>query len=41
MSKCYACNGFAIDIIADGYSIKPVCKNHDVRSLDDIEKDME
>jgi len=40
MSKCYACNGFAIDIIADGYSIKPVCKDHDSRSLDDIEKDI-
>ncbi len=41
MSKCYYCDGFAISINAEGYSIRPVCKNHDARSLDDIEKDME
>lgn len=40
MSKCYYCEGFAINIIADGYAIKPVCKNHDSRSLDEIEEDI-
>ena len=34
MSKCHYCNGFAITIRADGYSIYPVCKNHmDERDL--------
>lgn len=37
MSKCYYCDGFAINIEADGYAIRPVCKNHDTRSLDEIE----
>jgi hypothetical protein len=41
MSKCYYCDGFAISIEADGYSIRPICKNHDSRSLDEIEKDIE
>lgn len=41
LSKCYYCNGFAITIIADGYAIKPVCKDHDRRSLDEIEGDIE
>jgi hypothetical protein len=41
MSKCYYCDGFAISIEADGYSIRPICKNHDNRSLDEIEKDIE
>jgi hypothetical protein len=40
MSKCYYCDGFAIDIEADGYSIRPICKNHDKRSLDEIESHM-
>ncbi|MEY3312433.1 MAG: hypothetical protein RL348_1782 [Bacteroidota bacterium] len=41
MSKCYYCNGFSITIIADGYSIRPVCKTHDVRSLEEIEEDID
>ena len=40
MSKCYYCDGFAITIIADGYSIHPVCKNHHNRSFDIIEDDI-
>jgi hypothetical protein len=40
-SKCYYCDGFAITIIADGYAIKPVCKNHDDRTLDEIGDDIE
>jgi len=40
MSKCYYCEGFAINIIADGYAIRPVCKIHDIRSLDEIEKNI-
>lgn len=40
MSKCYYCDGFAINIEADGYAIKPVCKNHDTRSLEEIEEKM-
>jgi hypothetical protein len=40
LSKCYYCNNFSITIIADGYAIRPVCKDHDSRSLDDIEKDI-
>lgn len=40
LSKCHYCNGFAIDIIADGYAIKPVCKEHDTRSFDIIEEDI-
>jgi len=39
-SKCYYCSGFAITIIADGYAIRPVCKNHDDRTFDIIEKDI-
>lgn len=38
LSKCYYCEGFAITIIADGYAIRPVCKNHDDRSFDIIEE---
>ncbi len=41
MSKCYYCNNFSITIIADGYAIRPVCKNHDTRTLDEIEADIE
>ena len=41
LSKCYYCNNFSINIIADGYAIRPVCKDHDTRSLDEIEKDIE
>ena len=41
LSKCHYCNNFSITIIADGYAIRPVCKDHDRRSLDDIEKDIE
>lgn len=41
MSKCYYCDGFAINIIADGYAIRPVCKNHDSRSLEEIEEDIQ
>lgn len=40
LSKCYYCNGFAITIIADGYAIRPVCKEHDDRSFDIIEEDI-
>jgi hypothetical protein len=40
MSKCYYCDGFAITIEADGYAIRPVCKVHDIRSLDEIEGDI-
>lgn len=40
MSKCYYCDGFAISIEADGYSIRPICKNHDTRTFDEIEKDI-
>lgn len=40
MSKCHYCDGFAINIEADGYAIRPVCKNHDNRSLEEIEKDI-
>lgn len=40
LSKCYYCNGFAIDILADGYSIRPVCKEHNTKTLDDIESDI-
>ena len=40
LSKCYYCKGFAITIIADGYAIRPVCKNHDDRSFDDVENDI-
>jgi len=39
-SKCYYCEGFAITIIADGYAIRPVCKKHDNRSFDEVEKDI-
>lgn len=41
MSKCFYCEGFAITIIADGYSIRPVCKNHDERTIDEIEEEIE
>jgi len=41
MSKCYYCDGFAINIEADGYSIRPVCKNHDERTIDEIEEEIE
>mgnify|MGYP006267382361 CR=1 FL=1 len=41
MSKCFYCDRFAITIKADGYNIYPVCKNHDDRTLDEIEKDIE
>ena len=41
MSKCFYCEGFAITIIADGYSIRPVCKNHDERTMDEIEEEIE
>jgi hypothetical protein len=40
MSKCHYCEGFAINIEADGYAIRPVCKIHDTRSLDEIEKNI-
>lgn len=40
LSKCYYCSSFAIDILADGYSIKPVCKEHNIKTLDEIESDM-
>lgn len=40
MSKCYYCDSFAITIEADGYTIRPVCKIHDTRSLDEIENDI-
>jgi len=39
-SKCYYGEGFAITIIADGYAIRPVCKEHDNRSFDEVEKDI-
>jgi hypothetical protein len=41
LSKCYYCDGFALTIIADGYAIKPVCKDHDIRSLEEIEEEIE
>jgi hypothetical protein len=40
MSKCYYCDGFAITIIAEGHFVRPVCKNHDERPLDEIEEDI-
>jgi len=40
LSKCYYCKGFAITIIADGYAIRPVCKDHDNRPSDIIEEDI-
>lgn len=40
LAKCYYCDGFSITIIADGYAIRPVCKNHDDRSLDEIENNV-
>lgn len=40
MSKCYYCDGFAITIIADEHLIRPVCKNHDDRTLDEIEENI-
>ena len=40
LSKCYYCDGFSINIIADGYAIRPVCKQHDNRSFDEVENDI-
>jgi hypothetical protein len=40
MSKCHYCDNFSITIIAEGHIIYPVCKNHDSRSLDIIEEDI-
>jgi hypothetical protein len=40
LSKCYYCDGFSITIIADGYAIRPVCKQHDNRSFDEVENDI-
>ena len=40
LSKCYYCSGFAINIFADVYAIKPVCKEHDTRSFDIMEEDI-
>lgn len=40
MSKCYYCNNFSITIVAEGSTIRPVCKNHDNRSFDIIEEDI-
>jgi hypothetical protein len=40
LSKCHYCEGFAITIIADGYAIRPVCKDHDDRSFDIMEEDI-
>lgn len=40
LSKCYYCDGFLITIIADGYAIRPVCKQHDNRSFDEVENDI-
>lgn len=40
MSKCHYCENFAINIEADGHIVRPVCKNHDRMSLDEIERDI-
>lgn len=40
MSKCSYCNNFSITIQAEGHIIKPVCKEHNTKSLDEIESDI-
>ncbi len=40
MSKCFYCDNFSITIQAEGYALKPVCKNHNTKSLDEIESDI-
>lgn len=41
MSKCHYCEKFSIGIIAEGHIVRPVCKVHDTRSLEEIEKDID
>jgi 2C-methyl-D-erythritol 2,4-cyclodiphosphate synthase len=40
MSKCFYCNNFSITIQAEAHELRPVCKEHNTRSLDEIESDM-